>query len=195
MADHLSIIVKAIFIENLALAFFLGMCTFLAVSQNVKTALGLGETIGTHHFGLEEFNSLSSADVTLASEARRTIEMSDIAIGELSGMRGDLGAILSRLEVAVVTAESSRFSLTMAHSRIRDTDLAREVVDMARNDIVRDAGISILSQANVGGEVSLGLLDAHTSAMHNSRTGFMSRFNGRGLNGLSQAGGGFRGAS
>ena len=45
MAEHLSIIVKAIFIENLALAFFLGMCTFLAVSQNVKTALGLGVAV------------------------------------------------------------------------------------------------------------------------------------------------------
>ncbi|MGY8731583.1 MAG: NADH:ubiquinone reductase (Na(+)-transporting) subunit E [Pirellulales bacterium] len=45
MAEHLSIIVKAIFIENLALSFFLGMCTFLAVSQNVKTALGLGVAV------------------------------------------------------------------------------------------------------------------------------------------------------
>jgi Na+-transporting NADH:ubiquinone oxidoreductase subunit E len=45
MAEHLSIIVKAIFIENLALSFFLGMCTFLAISQNVKTALGLGVAV------------------------------------------------------------------------------------------------------------------------------------------------------
>ncbi len=45
MAEHLSIIIKAIFIENLALSFFLGMCTFLAVSQNVKTALGLGVAV------------------------------------------------------------------------------------------------------------------------------------------------------
>jgi Na+-transporting NADH:ubiquinone oxidoreductase subunit E len=45
IAEHLSIIVKAIFIENLALSFFLGMCTFLAVSQNVKTALGLGVAV------------------------------------------------------------------------------------------------------------------------------------------------------
>jgi len=42
---YLSIIVKAVFIENLALAFFLGMCTFLAVSKNVKTALGLGVAV------------------------------------------------------------------------------------------------------------------------------------------------------
>jgi Na+-transporting NADH:ubiquinone oxidoreductase subunit E len=39
---HLSLFLKAVFVENLALAFFLGMCTFLAISKNVKTAIGLG---------------------------------------------------------------------------------------------------------------------------------------------------------
>ncbi|NCB56618.1 MAG: NADH:ubiquinone reductase (Na(+)-transporting) subunit E [Gammaproteobacteria bacterium] len=42
MEHYLSLFVKSIFIENLALSFFLGMCTFLAVSKKVKTALGLG---------------------------------------------------------------------------------------------------------------------------------------------------------
>lgn len=43
MLEHyLSLLVKSIFIENMALAFFLGMCTFLAVSKKVKTAIGLG---------------------------------------------------------------------------------------------------------------------------------------------------------
>ncbi len=46
MIEHyLSLFVKSVFIENLALAFFLGMCTFLAVSKNVKTALGLGVAV------------------------------------------------------------------------------------------------------------------------------------------------------
>lgn len=45
MADLLTIALKAVFSENLALAFFLGMCTFLAVSKNVKTALGLGVAV------------------------------------------------------------------------------------------------------------------------------------------------------
>lgn len=40
--QHLSIFLKAVFVENLALAFFLGMCTFIAISKNVKTAIGLG---------------------------------------------------------------------------------------------------------------------------------------------------------
>ena len=42
MEHYLSLLIKSIFIENLALAFFLGMCTFLAVSKKVKTAMGLG---------------------------------------------------------------------------------------------------------------------------------------------------------
>ena len=46
MLEHyVSLIVKAIFIENLALSFFLGMCTFLAVSKKVKTSLGLGVAV------------------------------------------------------------------------------------------------------------------------------------------------------
>lgn len=42
MQDYLNVFIKAVFIENLALAFFLGMCTFLACSKKVETAVGLG---------------------------------------------------------------------------------------------------------------------------------------------------------
>lgn len=45
LEHHLSLFVKAVFIENLALAFFLGMCTFLAVSKKVKTSIGLGVAV------------------------------------------------------------------------------------------------------------------------------------------------------
>jgi Na+-transporting NADH:ubiquinone oxidoreductase subunit E len=45
MEHYLSLFIKSMFVENLALAFFLGMCTFLAVSKNVKTALGLGAAV------------------------------------------------------------------------------------------------------------------------------------------------------
>ena len=45
MEHYISLFVRAVFIENMALAFFLGMCTFLAVSKNVKTAFGLGVAV------------------------------------------------------------------------------------------------------------------------------------------------------
>ena len=45
MEDYLNIFVKAVFVENMALAFFLGMCTFLACSNKVETAVGLGAAV------------------------------------------------------------------------------------------------------------------------------------------------------
>ncbi len=39
---YLSLFIKAVFVENMALAFFLGMCTFIAISKKIETALGLG---------------------------------------------------------------------------------------------------------------------------------------------------------
>lgn len=45
MEHYISLLVRAIFVENMALAFFLGMCTFLAVSKKVKTAMGLGVAV------------------------------------------------------------------------------------------------------------------------------------------------------
>ena len=45
MEHYLSLAVKAIFVENMALAFFLGMCSFLAVSKQVSTAIGLGGAV------------------------------------------------------------------------------------------------------------------------------------------------------
>ncbi|QDT10146.1 NADH:ubiquinone reductase (Na(+)-transporting) subunit E [Planctomycetes bacterium K23_9] len=45
LETHLSIFMKAVFVENLALSFFLGMCTFLAISKNVKTAIQLGMAV------------------------------------------------------------------------------------------------------------------------------------------------------
>ena len=45
MEHHLSLVLKAVFVENMALAFFLGMCTFLAVSKKISTAIGLGVAV------------------------------------------------------------------------------------------------------------------------------------------------------
>ena len=53
MEHYISLFVKAIFIENMALSFFLGMCTFLAVSKKVSTAFGLGVAVPANQFVYE----------------------------------------------------------------------------------------------------------------------------------------------
>ena len=45
LEQYLSLFVRAVFLENMALAFFLGMCTFLAVSKKIETAIGLGVAV------------------------------------------------------------------------------------------------------------------------------------------------------
>ena len=52
--DLINLALKAIFVENIALAFFLGMCSFLAVSKKVDTAMGLGEMIQPSAVGRPE---------------------------------------------------------------------------------------------------------------------------------------------
>ena len=54
MEGLLSLFVKAIFVENLALAFFLGMCTFLAISKKIETAIGLGAAAVVSDSGTSE---------------------------------------------------------------------------------------------------------------------------------------------
>ena len=58
MEHYISLFVKSVFIENLALSFFLGMCTFLAVSKNVKTAIGLGIAVVVVQTIAEPVNNL-----------------------------------------------------------------------------------------------------------------------------------------
>ena len=50
MEHYLSLFVKSVFLENMALSFFLGMCTFLAVSKKVSTAFGLGVAALSHFY-------------------------------------------------------------------------------------------------------------------------------------------------
>ena len=60
--QHLSLLVKSIFVENLALAFFLGMCTYLAVSRRVETATGLGIAVIGEYFPTGHEQSVLGAD-------------------------------------------------------------------------------------------------------------------------------------
>ncbi len=104
MADLLTIALKAVFSENLALAFFLGMCTFLAVSKNVKTALGLGVAVIAVMAITIPANQLlyslflkKGAMVWISSELRDT----DLSFLGLISYIGVIAAIVQILEMAL----------------------------------------------------------------------------------------------
>ncbi|MES0491673.1 MAG: NADH:ubiquinone reductase (Na(+)-transporting) subunit E [Leptospirales bacterium] len=103
MEEYLNIFIKSIFIENMALAFFLGMCTFLAVSKDVKTALGLGIAVVVVQMITVPINSLIYNHLLLEGALSWTqiagIENVDLTFLGLVSYIGVIAAMVQILEM------------------------------------------------------------------------------------------------
>ena len=89
---------------------------------------------------------LTAIDVT--SGASAAITTIDTAIGDVSTARGSLGATQNRLEHTVASLSVAVENLSQSESRIRDTDMAYEMVNFTRHQIMSQAGTAMLAQAN-----------------------------------------------
>ncbi|MBN1113931.1 MAG: flagellin FliC [Oligoflexia bacterium] len=111
-------------------------------AQNVQlTALGI-EGIGTA-------NKL---------DAQGSIGMIDTAIVQVNANRANLGAMQNRLSSTVRNISVSEENMEASNSRIRDVDVARETSNLARNTILNQAGVAVLSQANQSSAAALKLI-------------------------------------
>lgn len=90
--------------------------------------------------------------------ARNAMAIIDAAIQDVSGTRGDLGAAQNRLATTVKNLATQRENLSAANSRIRDVDVASETVSMTRSQILMQAGVSVLAQANQLPTMALSLI-------------------------------------
>jgi flagellin len=90
--------------------------------------------------------------------AQLSLAVIDDAIGQVSKVRSDLGAIQNRLQSTINNIAVNEENMTAANSRIRDADLAEEVSEMTKNNILMQAGISVLGQANQSAQSVLKLL-------------------------------------
>ncbi len=102
--------------------------------------------------------NLTALDMTNANTARAAIEDVDDAIAAVSGARGNLGAQQNRLESTIANLQVTTENLTASESRIRDTDMAAEMVNFTKNQILQQAGTSMLAQANALPQSVLSLL-------------------------------------
>ena len=80
------------------------------------------------------------------------------AISKVSAQRSSLGAIQNRLEHTIANLDNISENTTAAESRIRDTDMASEMVEYSKNNILKQAGTSMLAQANQSSQGVLALL-------------------------------------
>ena len=122
------------------------MWLHIGANMDQRTQVYIGTmsaaALGLRAVGTEEIMTLESPD-----EANRAIGTLDEAIKKINKQRADLGAYQNRLE-----------NLQASESRIRDTDMAKEMVDFTKNQVLSQAGTAMLAQANQSSQNVLSLL-------------------------------------
>ncbi len=93
------------------------------------------------------------------ASAQNSLSAIDQAIVSVSAMRADFGAIQNRLQSTISNLAVSVENMSAANSRIRDVDVAEETAELTRNNILLNAGTSVLAQANQTAQTALGLLN------------------------------------
>ncbi|MDH5720828.1 MAG: flagellin [Spirochaetia bacterium] len=96
--------------------------------------------------------------VSSVGEANEVIGVVDGALGKVTKQRADLGAYYTRLEIAAKGLMSAYENVQASESRIRDADIAEEMVKHSRNQILVQSGMAMLAQANLKSQSVLGLL-------------------------------------
>ena len=120
-------------------------------TDTITVATGLDVTVT----GL---NGGAFTGIATAANAGTTMGEIDTALDALNNDRSTLGASQNRLEATISNLQSMRENISAANSRIRDVDVAEETAAMTRNNILQQAGVSMLAQANQLPSLALSLL-------------------------------------
>ena len=133
------------------------MWLHIGANMDQRTQVYIGTmsaaALGLRNVGTEEIMTLGTPD-----EANRAIGTLDEAIKKINKQRADLGAYQNRLEMTVVGLDIGAENLQASESRIRDTDMAKEVVDFTKNQVLQQAGTAMIAQANAQSQTVLSLL-------------------------------------
>jgi flagellin len=132
-------------------------------ATNITFQVGLNNSASdqiTINFGGLSLSGITAAAVSgaTASTALASLSAIDTAIQSVSTARSNFGAAMNRMEVATSNIQTMRLNLSAANSRIRDVDVAEETSKMSRNQVLAQAGVSVLAQANQLPQLALGLV-------------------------------------
>ena len=103
-------------------------------------------------------NAISTVNISTVAGANTAISLLDGALAQVSSIRADLGAVQNRFESTIANLSATSENLSAARSRIRDADFAAETAALTRGQILQQAGVAILAQANALPQNVLGLL-------------------------------------
>ena len=97
-------------------------------------------------------------DISTVAGANSAIAVLDGAMSQVTSIRADLGAVQNRFASTVANLTTTSENLNAARSRILDTDFAAETANLTRNQILQQAGVAMLAQANALPNTVLSLL-------------------------------------
>jgi flagellin len=134
-------------------------------NQGDETAVAFVNTALAGGTGVEAMDTLAATLKQFASEggasrenASSLITALDNALGSISSSRATLGAAQNRLQHTIANLSTTAENLSASNSRIRDVDVATESSNMAKNQVLEQAGVSVLAQANQLPQLALKLL-------------------------------------
>ena len=102
--------------------------------------------------------SLEEVNIKTVEGANDAIIRVDSALTFINSLRSELGAVQNRFESTIANLATTSENLSAANSRIKDADFAKETAELARTQVLQQAGLSVLSQANARPQQVLQLL-------------------------------------
>jgi flagellin len=142
---------------------FNGVALLNATAATVKFQVGLNN-VGSDQidvtFGGVSLTGVATGTSTVANAtgALNALGQIDTAIGSVSSYRSKFGAAMNRLDVATSNIQTMRLNISAANSRIRDVDVATETSALSKNQVLSQAGVSMLAQTNQLPQMAFGLL-------------------------------------
>jgi len=144
---------------------FNGKSLLSGVAANTTFQVGINNTTADRidvSFGGSNLADLgltaTAVDGATAANAQSAIDDLDGALQVVNAKRASLGASINRFGSAVANIQSIKINLSAANSRIRDVDVAEETASMSRNQVLSQAGVAVLAQANQAPQLAMSLL-------------------------------------
>ncbi|WP_405228940.1 flagellin [Lentisalinibacter sediminis] len=131
--------------------------TVSEASTGTNTA-GFGTAVTTAEETAGAAASISAADISTVAGANFAIARVDSALTDVNGLRANLGAIQNRFESTITNLQTVSENLSASRGRILDADFAAETANLTKAQVLQQAGVAVLAQANAQPQLALSLL-------------------------------------
>ncbi|OOZ38011.1 hypothetical protein BOW53_16760 [Solemya pervernicosa gill symbiont] len=131
---------------------------YFSVESNLAEGTGGLFSGSTNELQASVTETVDTIEISNVEGANRSIDITDGALARVDAIRAELGAVQNRFETTITNLQTSSENLSAARSRIQDTDFAAETASLTRSQILQQAGVAMLAQANQVPQLVLSLL-------------------------------------